>query len=281
MKRINYLFVCFGVFLLMSCEEDSAVIPSDKFDKYVQLNTSWTQLPGRASDIGVGSNGTLYVIGEGNNHIFRWTGSNYVKLDGAGVCIDVASDGTPWVINPKGWIYRRDGNAWTRLPGGAVDIGVGSNGSVYVISSDKNRNIYRWSGSRWINLGGSGQRITVDNNGTPWVINNKGEIYRRDGNNWTRLPGKASDIGAGSDGTVYIVGYSGFPEECDPIPAPPFEFCETTYGGGQRNKPIAIWSSSINNWVLQNTDGSGILIDCRNSSEFWVVNEDGYIYTNN
>ncbi|WP_152683849.1 galactose oxidase-like domain-containing protein, partial [Pseudarthrobacter siccitolerans] len=88
----------------------------------------WIGLPGSASDIGVGANGTAWVIGTdptpGGHGIHYWTGNGWQGIDGGAERIAVDNQGLPWVVNNAGKIFRREGNLWIGLPGSARDIGV-------------------------------------------------------------------------------------------------------------------------------------------------------------
>ena len=147
---------------------------------------SWQRMTGRAKDIGIGANGSVWVIGttqaRGGYGIYRWTGSNWQQVNGAAVAIDVDASGTPWVVNSEGSIYRRAGEGWQILPGKARDIGIGYNGSVWVIGWTRigtgGYGIYRWTGSNWRQIDGHAVRISVDPSGRPWVVNSEGYIYK-------------------------------------------------------------------------------------------------------
>jgi streptogramin lyase len=72
---------------------------------------TFTTMPGQARDIAVGPNGALWVIGAGvvsgtGYNIFRWAGTQWVKVDGSGTKIAVDPSGNAWVTNSAGKIYR-------------------------------------------------------------------------------------------------------------------------------------------------------------------------------
>ena len=54
---------------------------------------SWQMLPGLAKDIGVGADGSVWVIGTdstgGGYGIHRWNGNNWTKIDGGAEQISV------------------------------------------------------------------------------------------------------------------------------------------------------------------------------------------------
>ena len=171
----------------------------------------WMKLPGGATDIGVGANGAVWIIGGdavgGGYSIYRWTGSVWEKVPGGATRIAVAPDGKAWVINNTNNIFRWDGATWQTIPGGAIDIGIGADGTVWVLGT--NQVPHKWNGSNWTMFDGGATNIAVDPKGIPWVVNAGGQIFRRNaaGTGWDLIQGTAKDISIGADGTPYIVGF--------------------------------------------------------------------------
>jgi hypothetical protein len=181
---------------------------------------NWQRTPGLANDIGVGSNGTAYIIGTdvqvGGFSVYKWNGSNWDLQNGAGSRIDVSPQGIPWLVNSSKQIWRGNGgNSFNQLPGLANDIGIGADGTVYIIGTDAQVggfSIYKWNGSNWDLQNGAGVRIDVSPQGIPWLVNSSKQIWRGiGGNSFEQLPGLANDIGIGSDGSVYIIGTDAMP----------------------------------------------------------------------
>lgn len=151
------------------------------------FGSHWQQLPGAATDIGVGADGSVWVIGtapcdEHGCGIFRFDGSGFTQVEGAAIRIAVDQGGNPWVVNRKGGIFRRRGGRFEQLPGAAIDIGVGADGSVWVIGIGLGPDgfpIFRWNGSGWNLIFGAGVSVAVGPNGLPWVTNLKAGIFRR------------------------------------------------------------------------------------------------------
>ena len=89
----------------------SMIIVSLGICLHAESQGNWQQLPGLAVDIGVGADGSVWVIGKnrvaGGYGIFQWTGSNWRMIDGGAVEVSVGPDGTPWVVNSNGNIYKR------------------------------------------------------------------------------------------------------------------------------------------------------------------------------
>ncbi len=176
--------------------------------------SEWRLLPGLARDIGVGKDGSVWIIGtdrqSGGYGIYRWIGSSWRKVPGAALRIAVDPQGAPWVVNDEAYIYRwlPDGR-WQRQAGRARDIGIGADGSVWVIGTDRQPNgygIYRWTGSAWQRVAGAALRIAVGPDGMPWVVNDQDRIYRRQDGRWQSLEGQARDLDVGADGTVWVIG---------------------------------------------------------------------------
>lgn len=169
----------------------------------------WQHLPGNASDIGVGADGSVWAIGTdergGGYGIYHWLGSTWQRVEGGALRIDVGPDGVPWIVNNSHSIYRWQDGAWLRMGGNARDIGIGADGSVWVTSGG---GTYRYDDGDWVGVRGSGVRIDVDPNGIPWVIDHTNDIHQLIAGRWIRRSGEARDIGVGGDGSVWIVGTS-------------------------------------------------------------------------
>jgi len=183
----------------------------------------WKQLPGSATDIGVGANGAAWIIGTnptpGGYGIYRWNGSDWAGMPGGAVRIDVDPQGNPWVVNNAGAIFQWAYGAWKQMPGLARDIGIGANGAVWVIGAVPEAGgygIFRWASiaNTWEKIPGGAVRIDVDPAGNAWIVNNKNEIFHYTVSkfgglsvpSFPKVPGAALDVGVGADGSVFIVG---------------------------------------------------------------------------
>lgn len=108
-------------------------------------NNRWKRLPGKATDIGVGADNTLWVIGKNKErsgfgiYKFNHSTNKWSKIPGSGVRIDVDKDGNAWVATNKKKIYYHNGKKWIRQPGTATDIGVGADGTIWAIGTTKGR----------------------------------------------------------------------------------------------------------------------------------------------
>lgn len=138
---------------------------------------NWEQVPGRAYDIAVAADGTVWVIGDNTvagGRTIHYRGPNsrdWSQVQGGAVRIAVSGT-TPWLVNDVGGIFERRGNNWTQLQGPkAVDIGASARG-VWLLAEPANGqgdySVYRRDGSSWARVqGASGQRIAVDAEGNP------------------------------------------------------------------------------------------------------------------
>lgn len=90
----------------------AAFVVDSENDIYRQKGGSWQQLPGKAIDVAVGSDGTVFVCGakdkEGNiGGIYKWDEENWQweKTKGFGRKITVTKEGVPYVVNKENEIY--------------------------------------------------------------------------------------------------------------------------------------------------------------------------------
>ncbi len=208
---------------------------------YFNKQNHWNTIPGKATDIGVGANGAVWITGKekvfGGYAIEQWTGSGFKKVIGGAVRIDVDPWGYPWVVNSFDDIYRWENNNWTKMPGKAKDIGIGADGSVWIIGTDAvlgGFGIYKWNGSSFTKIDGGAVRIDVGPDGNPWVVNSDGNIYRRNNNQWQKMPGSATDISVDINGNVWITG---------------------TNAGGNT---IYRWTKKTNNWSAMGKAGVAV-----------------------
>jgi hypothetical protein len=183
----------------------------------IAQSMGWTQLPGAAVDVGVGANGTAWVIGTnpevGGYGIYRWNpgGGNWDKIPGSASRIAVDPQGNAWVVTSVHAVYHYDGRQFVQVPNGiANDVGIGADGSIWIIGNNKvgpsDFDIYRYLNGKWVMVPGGAVRIAVDPKGNPWVVNSGHQIFHWNGSGWNQIPGGALDVGVGADGSVFIVG---------------------------------------------------------------------------
>jgi hypothetical protein len=193
------------------------------------LDGTWQTMPGQASDIAIGADGSVWAIGPvsdvaniGGSHVYWYSAlsNDWQQVDGGAVAIAVGPDGQPWIVNKQGTIFNRtrgqtgyvDG-AWQTVPGQATAIAAGADGSVWVIgvleANIGGNIIYRYNPSNpggWDQIDGGGVAIGVGPDGQPWLVNKQGALFARGKGNtsyvdgtWTTIApsGAASAIGVG------------------------------------------------------------------------------------
>ncbi len=192
-----------------------AFLHAENTGAQAQTHIPWQKVAGAATDISVGANGSVWIIGSnkvtGGYGIYRYKGNNaWERMPGGAVRIAVDPKGNAWVVNSLKNIFRWNGQGWTQMPGLATDIGIGKNGAVWVVGTDTAP--WRWNGRGWIKHSGNLLvRIAVDAQGNPWGVNQRKEIWQYAGGPWRKKPGLANDIGIGANNTVWIVGTDSAP----------------------------------------------------------------------
>jgi len=229
---------------------NNEVAPSDK---------AWELLAGSGRDIGVGNDGSVWLIGAdktpGGYSIFNRSRNQWNRVDGGAVRIDVDGMGNPWIVNSDGVIFRRERNQWQTLPGAASDIGAGAQGDVWITGTNPvpgGFGIYRWTGREWASVDGGAVRIDVDGMGNPWIVNSDGVVFRRERNQWQRLPGAARDISVNATSDAWVIG-------TDPV------------AGG-----FGIHHWTGRDWVT--VAGGGTQISVGSNGVVYIVNSAGAIY---
>jgi hypothetical protein len=215
--------------------------------------------PGFATDIGVGANGSVFVVGTnpvvGGYGIYRWTGSGWAPFSGGAVKIAVDPTGNPWVVNSAHQIFHWNGRRWVAHPGFANSISVGANGSIWIVGTNPvggGFGIYRWNGAGWAAATGGAVKIAIDPTGNPWLVNSAHAMYHWNGRGWLPYSGAATDISVGANGSVWIVGTN---------PA---------LGGG------GIWHRTSAGWVP--VVGGAVTIAVAPDGHPWVINSAHQIF---
>src|SRR5690606_23649422 len=103
--------------------------------EYIPATNNWSLKPGGASDIAVGAEGSVWIIGgnpvQGGYEISKWNGNGWTKVDGGALRIAVDPAGNPWVINSTRTVFKRTPTGWQVMPGSLVDIAIGADGSIW------------------------------------------------------------------------------------------------------------------------------------------------------
>lgn len=186
----------------------------------------WEQVPGRAHDIALATDGTTWVIGDnkvpgGYGIYFRAANArDWGSMPGGAVRIAVAG-AKPWLVNDAGLVFELapSGTGWTDRPvlaGGklmkAVDVGASAKGVWAVAEPAKQGSfaVYRWTGKDWLrDQSAWGTRITVDADGNPWLVNATGQIFALVKGKWQPFTGSARDIAVDAFGAPVVVDAAG------------------------------------------------------------------------
>lgn len=158
-------------------------IITDANEIYRYNGSTFVKVPGQATDVGIGANGTVWTIGTdaapGGYGVYRWNGTGWDKMPGSGVRIDVDPQGNAWIVTKAHEIWRYNGSTFVKMPGAAQDIGIGGEGSVWIAGTGSNVTTdgmpYLWSGSAWIKTDGvTFANISVGPKGELWGATNSG-----------------------------------------------------------------------------------------------------------
>lgn len=226
--------------------------------------TQTTKIVGAATDVGVGANGSVYVIGtspcNGNGcNIYERKTNSWQALPGTAIRVAVGPTGTPWVLNKSNELYQFSNGAFRKVTAWGSDVGVGADGSVFIIGTDgcngSGCQVYKVENGQSIAYPGTAIKIAVDPSGNPWVVNRGGEIFRwiKD-SGFQKLSGLATDVAVGADGVAYIIGtgpcnasgctvYKREGENWKPLPAT----ASSISVASQSN----VWITNLNNEIFQ------------------------------
>lgn len=188
------------------------------------LEMFWELLPGRAKDIGVGADGSAWIVGSGvgNGDVFQWNGTGWSAVGGAGVLIAVGPQGDPWVVNISANLFHRVNNQWVLITesGSATSVGVGADGTVLLAGGNScfcgpvtDQRLYQYTpATGFAELPGDGSAVVIEPDGAGWwVLDSSGRIHRwQGGPNYVLIEGHARDISRGANGDIWIVGGGAF-----------------------------------------------------------------------
>ncbi len=255
MRKAGLAFLA-AVVMFNSCSDDSLnPMASDSVDSQIETESRSGSYNRSAWYISNSSGSGGYTIGYIDSYGNSRLGS------GSAYDIDVAPDGSAWVVNSLNNIYRSKGYSWEGMPGTAKAISVGADGSVWKIGTDVRSGgfgIYKYDAAKntWNQtfLGGA-VRIDVGPDGIPWVVNSLDQIFRYTNGSWVRKSGSAKDVGVGADGSVWKIGTN-------------------VRSGGYG---IYKYNAARNTWS-QLSSGGAIRIDVSANGTPWVVNSNKHLF---
>jgi hypothetical protein len=203
--------------------------------------SAWRRVPGRASDVGVGADGSVYHVGQ-DGRIYRWDGGNGwidVRVCAVGdMPVSVGPTGDVWFSGapdrapgarivmsgrqPPFTEHPTANDDWPSadapfVTGGPNDIGVGADGTAWVCVNKTQliqapppqmyQAIRYYSPRGWTPVPGHGTRISGGNGTNPWHVGDDQNLYRWSGAQWVQIPDtKAFDIGVGPNDEAWHVG---------------------------------------------------------------------------
>jgi hypothetical protein len=218
------------------------------------LATEWADGEATAIDIGVGNDGTRWIV-DGEHNVHRNIGGGWENMGLGGASrLDVDPQGNAWVVMQDNSIKAWHPGGWYDIPGAALDIGVGADGSgsVWVIGANPIAKVWLYNPSvegKWIDMLQDGKRLGVASNGQAYVVREDGTIWHyigaRDGSNieWVEVDRslRARDIGLGGP-SIWAVAQDG---------------------------SVHRWSDAVNDW--QQTSGQAYEISVDQNGYAWAI----------
>ena len=142
---------------------------------------NFKEMPGRARDIAVGSDGSVFAIGwnkyKGGYGIWKWYGEVWNRQSGYGSRISVDNNGRPWVVTKIGRIFRKTTEGWKAIKGKLHDIAIGPEGSIVGVRGRKGVWKYNDVSRKWYKVGKFGYNVAVGPGGKPFITTKKGTIF--------------------------------------------------------------------------------------------------------
>lgn len=216
----------------------------------------WLKMPGSAVDIDIAMDGTAWIVSD-QGTVMKWTGMEWQDMGGNAKHIAAGPAGQVWITDAENHIYRRSPDGWVQMPGTARDIAIGASGAIWKLGTDKSRGgyrVYKWGETEWVlDEEAAGVRIAVGPKGNPWIVDDKNQIYRLTRMVWKQAPDKAVDISISANGMSWIVG----------PPSP-----------GGTDGPVSAWGGK--SWVQNEGQLSVIAADPRNFP--WGINSKNEIF---
>jgi hypothetical protein len=190
-NKLNKIPYCAGVRIAVAPNGKPWVVnKSHLIFRYRDSTSYWETMPGTATDIAVGADGSVFALSteevspSGGYSIMKWNVDHWDVLPGcAGVRIAVDAHGTPWVVNKSNIVFRCGGSyLWDTISGVAAnDIGIGADGSVYVTGQEDAAPIYKFisTTTSWSVVPDlSGTNISVTPTGQPVYIDKSGVLHK-------------------------------------------------------------------------------------------------------
>ena len=237
------------------------------------------QVPMNASQVDVGTDGSVWILGTepyatGSNDlkIYVWerelsetVRQQFVQKPGGARKIAVSPEGNAWVVNSVGSAWEWKNNVFeSRGNIGATDIDVGADGSVIAVV-DSGTRLKKWNGSTWDYLmptsaGFTYQGFTVSSDGTPYVTQGNGRYCRvfnlnSSDRSWGCANADVWEMDTGADFLQYVT--------------------RETVGATER----AIWSRQQPNGDYRKLEGSAKQLASSGRDAYWFINAKNELWT--
>jgi hypothetical protein len=160
------------------------VDPSGAIHRYAGMGR-WTVVPGRLTDVSVGSATVVWGHGAPDGSIWRYVGAPtwWTQVPGVKEVVAVGSDGGAWSLG-SGYPSRYDPASRTWVPvAGMSGFGTISVANASNIWGQTSQALYRYLGSRskaWIQVPGTAAfySVAVGNGGDVWALDALGRPFR-------------------------------------------------------------------------------------------------------
>lgn len=265
--------------------QQQATIPS--------YTAAWITTSFSASDIGVGAEGDVYVVGlDTKLYSYNFLKNCYEFVEGDYELtqitrVDVDDDGTPYVIANSGQLYYLNcHNHWVQLPGCGTDIGVGRGNEVWKIGCDaraggfgiwklfckaksncgSERNCNRWRNNKYTAKLGEGE---------------KSRCY------WYRVEGGAIKIDVHPDGNPWVATDAGYVYGYDSINWHHIQGVLARDISVSNEGMVFAAGVDFTMWALENVDtmtwaglsGTGMEVSAGPYSQPWSIGSDKNIWS--
>lgn len=176
---------------------------------------TWKQIAGAtASDIAIGADGSVVTAdSESVLRKFNPVTGRFDRIDGRGIQVAVAPDGTPWTIRDDAVVQRCDKPICTPVNRLARNISIGPDGSVFIVTAQgqlQRRRPGKDTFETVLTPGYTPADVGVGPNGFPWVVATDGTLlsskyFERDESADRTLALRTSPDTAGVGATTAVV----------------------------------------------------------------------------
>jgi len=174
----------------------------------------WERVPGKASCIAVGAEGTVWILdtAKASYDVARLDDTGWVHLAPQGlraVRLTVDFHGNAWIVTERHQPYRYSDGRYYRVTGTLSDISAGPTGALLGIGTDAKPGgygVWHYNGVGWNPTSGiAGVQIAADPLGLFWVLDSGHNIFRYGTGMFDLIPGQAVALSAGAGGSVWII----------------------------------------------------------------------------